>query len=225
MKYRQFYKSIICLSFIIFSTVGFAADDGKCKLLLVPVTTQKTELQDVADEASLIFKRKLDLGDCTVIGMRSEAETEEQETPTTSDTNNDNGSSESKEKDKSKEIPVYSPEDINTRAREEGCLWIVRGSVRSVGIDTGKKILGPAWIGYRRIPVTGVIHAQLIHVPSGRIIFDETESGTTRVPRFSFLGIHGDPLPKTPRSIDAVIHDAVIKLARGIILKIRETQQ
>jgi hypothetical protein len=202
MKSWLFISKYLVVSIILLSfTFPVLSEKPRSpRTLLVPFDVEVSHLEDIARESTLIMKRKLELGESEVVDLRKLSEKSDETITPNPQTN----------------LKKYTADEIKSFAQNEKCDWIVTGKIINVYMDPGVKKTGAKVIGFRRFPITSEISAACYSMRKNEVIYEKTEKNTEFIPRFSFLGFHGNPFPESPRTIDSVVHAAVVKLAREI---------
>ncbi len=113
-------------------------------------------------------------------------------------------------------------EDVRDFCEKYGIRYLVLGSVTGVEIvDDNRK--DHRWIGVNDYLVEVRIKGILYDRQMEKIIMETEKASRRAVPEITVLGIHRSPIPSTARSIDAVIHEAVLEIVGDFRTHLEDT--
>ncbi len=196
------WVSLLMLMILIVGSPVSGDTDTSDTAVILPFTHDKAESSSaIADQASwllgkkLRFWKKIDVLDRNDVFGEARADDPVPEMGQNSDIST-----------------VVSELDMLTPVR-----WIVTGDLIFAGVDENTKIEGPVILGMAQIPIRGEFQIRVYDTVLKKQIWSGLGTATSTIPRLRWLGMYRNPLPHTPRAIDAFIHQTILELSEKIL--------
>jgi hypothetical protein len=105
----------------------------------------------------------------------------------------------------------------------KGTDWLVTGRVSNIELAKDGIWRGNRFLGMAGIPIKADITVLLHQCALQKDIHEITLQARAHVPRLRVFGLNKDPFPRTPKTVDAFVHDTIMLLSDEITSMIRET--
>jgi hypothetical protein len=110
--------------------------------------------------------------------------------------------------------------DMDSFFNERSLNWLVTGHVENITRDPDGHNPGNRFIGIAGIPIQAQITVSLFDCSNAVDVWEQTFRADINVPRLRVFGLNRSPFPSTVKTVDAFVHDAILKASRQIIAAI-----
>lgn len=195
---------LICLAAI---SVTIKARDIS-EVLVIPYVDNTSHSELISAQVAWMINKKLETINVKTIDRRNFI-TKEQTTDV-------ERSKKDIKKEQQKEMQYWYSEEFQQFVRSKyPHALLMNGEVLDLGVDKTKKKTGHSFIGLCNIPVYISLRSKCIDLDSRQQLWSIDTTGTDVVPRVRVFGFYRSPFPESPRSIDSLIHSAVIDLVEN----------
>ena len=173
-------------------------------MIVVPFEWEENGIENITDEADFLLKRKLEVAGLKVIRSDQLFVTQDPENKISTDKGNNL-------KKERHPIPLICEQAVLVKTD-----WVIAGLFGKMSKDPERESQGARIIGFQRIPIYCDLSLTLYQARDQEIKKVYKGRGSNWVPRFVLFNLHRSPFPKQPRTIDALIHDVIVKGAQDL---------
>ncbi len=174
------------------------ASDSK-KVLVIPFVPNSEIVQSMADEATWILEKKMTLRQITVLDRVQFLNKNEKEFGLRESLSSENITSIQQQ--------IWNANEIE---------WVIGGGLTYLGMEMDRRE-GALILGVSKVPIRVDLHVFIYNARSNKIIWQSEETSSLSMPVLRIFGFFRDPMPKSPRSMDALLHPPVCKIAAQLI--------